>query len=190
MARLAFGERGLQIAVVIMVVGQILTASVGVTAGTMAKGEHSHLAALAAPLRYPTIYAAVAGLLVNVTAVRLPVAFADSLDTLAQASIPCMLVVLGLSFRLPKPGHLVDPLAVSANRLLIGPLVAWPLTAGVGLAGVTAATSIMMAGMPTAVMTTIIALQIGLRGDLTVRAVVVSTLVSAATLTVLITLLR
>jgi predicted permease len=190
MARLAFGERGLQIAVVIMVVGQILTSSVGVAAGTMAKGEHSHLSALAAPFRYPTIYAAVAGLLVNVTGVKLPVPFADSLDTLAQAAIPCMLLVLGLSFRLPKPGHLVDPIAVSANRLLVGPLVAWPLTAGVGLAGVTASTSIMMAGMPTAVMTTIIALQIGLRGDLTVRAVVVSTLVSAATLTVLITLLR
>lgn len=190
MARLAFGERGLQIAVVIMVIGVVLSSSVGITAGTVAKGGHTHLSALVAPFRYPSIYAAVAGLVVNVGDISLPVAIRDSVETLSDASIPCMLVVLGLSFAVPKPDHLVEPLAVSANRLVVGPLLAWPLTAAVGLGGITASTSIMMAGMPTAVMTTIIVLQLGMRSELAVRAVVVSTLASIASLTVLITLLR
>ena len=190
MARLAFGERGLQIAVVIWVIGIVLAASAGITAGTVAKGGHTHLSALAAPFRFPTIYAAAIGLVVNLGDVTLPVAIHDSVSTLAAAAIPCMLVVLGLSFHLPRPDHLVEPLAVSANRLVVGPLVAWPLTAAVGLSGVTASTTIMLAAMPSAVMTTIIVLQLGMRSEVAVRAVVVSTLLSVVSLTVLITLLR
>jgi predicted permease len=168
----------------------VLWSSLGITAGTIAKGGHTRLSALTAPLRYPSIYAALAGLAVNVGEITLPVAIDDAVESLAQASIPCMLVVLGLSFRMPRVEHLEEPLAVSANRLVIGPLAAWPLTALVGLGGITASTQIMMAGMPTAVMTTILALQLGLRSELAVRVVIVSTLCSIVTLTVLITLLR
>ena len=120
----------------------------------------------------------------------MPVAIRDTVDTLADAAIPCMLVVLGLSFHLPKRDHLTEPFAASVNRLVVGPLAAWPLAAAVGLGGVTSSTTIMMAGMPTAVVTTILALQLGLRSELAVRAVVVSTALSVVSLTVLITLLR
>lgn len=190
MAQLAFGQRGLQIGVLIWVIGVVLATSLGITAGTIAKGGHSHLSALAAPFRFPSIYAAIAGLAVNLGDVTLPVAIQESLDTLAVAAIPCMLLVLGLSFHLPRPDHLVEPLAISVNRLVIGPLLAWPLAIAVGLDGISESTSIMMAGMPTAVMTTIIVLQLGLRTELAVRSVVVSTLASVASLTVLLTLLR
>jgi predicted permease len=180
----------LQIGVLIWVIGVVLATSAGITAGTIAKGGHSHLSALTAPFRYPSIYAAIAGLIVNLGDITLPVALQESFDTLAAAAIPCMLLVLGLSFHVPRPDHLVEPVAISVNRLVIGPLVAWPLALAVGLDGISESTSIMMAGMPTAVMTTIIVLQLGLRTELAVRAVIVSTLASVATLTVLLTLLR
>jgi predicted permease len=114
----------------------------------------------------------------------------ESALTLGQASIPCMLVVLGLQFRRPRLDDLAEPVASSVNRLVIGPLLAWPLVTAIGLHGVTADTSIMMAGMPTAVMATILAAELRARVTLVVDTVIVSTLLSIATLTVLISVLR
>jgi predicted permease len=104
--------------------------------------------------------------------------------------VPSMLVVLGLQFRRPRLDDLAEPVASSVNRLVIGPLVAWPIGALIGLGGVTARTSIMMAGMPTAVMSTILAIELDARPELVVRTVIVSTLLSIASLTILIGILR
>ena len=190
MAKLAFGEAGLRIAVVIFVTGVMLWSSVGIAFGSWARGSHRGPRALLAPLKYPSIYAAVLGAVVNVTNVHLPTLFRESSTTLGEASIPCMLVVLGLQFRRPRLDDLAEPLATSVNRLLIGPLAAWPLATMFGLSGISAHTSIMMAGMPTAVMTTILATELDARPELAVRNVVVTTLISIGTLTALITILR
>jgi predicted permease len=190
MARLAFGARGLEIGIMIFVIGVILSSSAAVAVGTLAVGEHSRRGALLAPLRYPSIYAAAVGVAVNLGGVRLPALVRDSVGTLGQASIPCMLVVLGLSFTSPGLRDLGEPLAAGINRLVIGPLGAWALTLLVGLEGVARGTSIMMAGMPSAVATTILAAQLRANVPLAVRIVVVSTLCSIATLTVLIALVR
>jgi predicted permease len=190
MAALAFGEAGLQIAVVVFVAGVLLWSSAGIALGSLARGTHSPRRAMAAPFRYPSIYAAVAGAIVNVTDFDLPVALAESTRSLGQASVPSMLVVLGLQFRRPRLDDLAEPVASSVNRLVIGPLVAWPIGALIGLGGVTARTSIMMAGMPTAVMSTILAIELDARPELVVRTVIVSTLLSIASLTILIGILR
>jgi predicted permease len=190
MAALAFGEAGLQIAVVVFVAGVLLWSSAGIALGSLARGTHSPRRAMAAPFRYPSIYAAVAGAVVNVTDFDLPVALAESTRSLGQASVPSMLVVLGLQFRRPRLDDLTEPVASSVNRLVIGPLVAWPIGALIGLGGVTARTSIMMAGMPTAVMSTILAIELDARPELVVRTVIVSTLLSIASLTILIGILR
>jgi predicted permease len=101
-----------------------------------------------------------------------------------------MLIVLGLQFHAPSRRDLVDPLLVSANRLVLGPLVAWAAASALGLGGVPWATSILLAGMPTAVMVTILSAELDARPALAVRCVIVSTMLSLATLTVLITLVR
>ncbi len=190
MAKLAFGDAGLQIAVVIFVTGVVLWSSAGIALGSLASSTGSRRRALTAPLRYPSIYATVLGGLVNVTNVKLPVVIAESARTLGQASIPCMLVILGLQFHWPRLDDLGDPLATSVNRLVLGPLVAWPAATALGLRGLTSHTSIMMAGMPTAVMTTILATELAGKPALAVRTVIVTTLLAIPTLTVLIAILR
>lgn len=190
MARLAFGSTGLDIAVIVIVIGVLLWSSVGIAVGTLARGGSTGWAVLKAPLRYPSIYAALAGVAVNLTGLDLPDVFDESIGTLAQASIPTMLVVLGLQFRMPQLRDLAEPLAASANRLLVSPLVAWPLSIAFGLDGAARGTSVMLASMPTAVVTTIIAAQLGAKVDDAIRTVIVSTMLSIVTLTALITLLR
>ena len=129
------------------------------------------------------------GVLLNLLDVDVPTVVWEPVTTLAAASIPCMLVVLGLSFRMPRFYDVTDSLAVSVNRLVLGPLVAWGLAAALGLSGTTAAVVILMAAMPAAVNTTILAGQLGANVPLAVSAVVTSTLVSIGTLAVLLTLL-
>ena len=190
MARLAFGEAGLAIAVVMFVTGVVLWSSAGIALGAWARGTHTGVRVALAPLRYPSIYATALGAFVNIANIDLPTLIRESTVSLADASIPCMLVVLGLQFRRPRLDDLAEPLATSVNRLLIGPLAAWPLAALIGLEGIPARTAIMMAGMPTAVMTTILATELDARPELAVRNVVLTTILSIGSLTVLITLLR
>lgn len=190
MAKLAFGDAGLQIAVIMFVAGVTLWSSAGIALGSWARGTHSGRRALVAPFGYPAIYAAAAGTIVNATNVELPTIVRESTHTLGDASIPCMLVVLGLQFRRPKLDAIVEPLASTANRLLIGPLAAWPVAHALGMASVSRQTAIMLSGMPTAVMTTILATELDAKPDEAVTTVIVSTAISVLSLTVLITLLR
>jgi predicted permease len=70
----------------------------------------------------------------------------------------------------------------------IARIVAVVVTASaLGLDGTVRAAVLISSAMPTAVMVTILAAQLGGRADLAVRAVVVSTLLSVVTLTTLIT---
>ena len=190
MAKLAFGEAGLQIAVIMFVAGVALWSSAGIALGAWARGTHSGKRALVAPFGYPAIYAAAAGALVNAANVELPTVLRESTHSLGDASIPCMLVVLGLQFRRPKLVAIVEPLATSVNRLLIGPLAAWPVAHALGMASVSRQTAIMLSGMPTAMMTTILATELDAKPDEAVTTVIVSTAISVLSLTVLITLLR
>lgn len=187
-SRLAFGSAGLDVAVVNFVAGAFLSNSVAVAVASM--GRASRRDTLLAPFRYPLVYAAAAGITMNVANVSLPFVLRESLGSLAAAAIPVMLVVLGLQLHVPRRGDLVEPAVASANRLLIGPLVAWPVASLVGLHGVPWRTMIVLAGMPTAVVVTVLARELDARPELCVRAVILSTVLSLLTLAVLITLVK
>ncbi len=188
-ASLAFGAVGFEVAVMTFVVGAVLANSGGIAIASLAGG--SRHAALGAPFRFPALYATVAGVLVNVLGIRLPVAIDAPIASLAAASVPVMLVVLGLQVQLATGReHLLDLFVANAGRLLIAPSVAWGVATAVGLGGVERATLTVIAAMPTAVIATIIATEFRAQPAFVTRAVVSSTLVSMVTLTVLITLVR
>lgn len=185
-AALALGDAGLGVAVVAFTAGATLQSSAGVAVGSF--GRVPLREALLSPLRYPALYAAAAGVAVNAAEVHLPASISASTASLADAAIPCMLMVLGLQFHWPRAGDVVEALASSANRLLVGPLVAWAVASGLGLDATVRAAVLISCSMPTAVMVTILAAQLGGRAELAVRAVVVSTLLSIVTLTALVAL--
>ena len=64
------------------------------------------------------------------------------------------------------------------------------MTGTVGLGGVTQRTLILTAGMPTAVMASVLAMQYQAKPALVSRVVITSTLASIATLTALVTILK
>lgn len=188
-AQLAFGDPGLEIAVMNFVVGATLANSAGIAIASLAGG--SPRAALAAPLRAPALWAAVAGVAVNAAGVSLPVAVQAPMRTLAGAAVPMMLAVLGLQLQQSIGlDRLLDTAVLNAARLLVAPAVALAVASASGLDGDTRGTLVVLAAMPTAVITTIIATQFNAAPAFVTRAVVSSTLLSIVTLTPLIALVR
>jgi malate permease and related proteins len=189
-AQLAFGDAGLQVAIMNFVAGSALANSAGIAiASTAAHGSRRE--ALRAPFRYPALYAAAAGGIVNALGVDLPRTIDSPVTSLSNAAVPAMLVVLGLQVqRAISFDHLADIFVVNAGRLFIAPVVAWFTATALGLGGVTRDTLVVLAAMPTAVIATILATEFGAEPSFVTRAVVTSTFASMLSLTVLIALLR
>ncbi len=100
--------------------------------------------------------------------------------------VPTMLVTLGV--QLANTRNVVftkDVLIASAIRLLGGPLIAYLLVIPFGLTGLERSAGILQAGMPAAVLASIIALEHKLLPDFVITTVLFSTLASLVTLTLL-----
>jgi hypothetical protein len=189
-AVLAFGDAGLEVAIIAFVSSVVLANTGGIVLASMSGGVHLRQAWIA-PLLVPSVWAAALGLAVAFGDISVPDAIGSTTATLAGASIPVMLVVLGMHVRRPVQTEVRRDLVIAvALRLVGGPLLAWGATLVLGLDGVARDTLIVLGGMPTAVITTIYATQYGARPVFVTRAVIVSTLCSVATLTVLVALLR
>lgn len=183
---LAFGDEGLEIAVVVFVTSAVLVFTCGVMVASSASGRAwGHVAR--APLTVPSVWAAFGGLAVNWAGVDLPPIVEASVGTMAQAAVPVMLVVLGL--QLERSWSLsASPatLGASAQRLILGPAVSWALCSVVGLDGVVRDTVTVMGAMPTAVVTTILATEYEADAAEVTKGVVITTLASVVSLTILV----
>ncbi len=189
-AVLAFGDPGLEVAIIAFVSSVVLANTGGIVLASLAGGVNLRQAWIA-PLLVPSVWAAVLGLIVAFGDLEVPDAIGSTTHTLAGASIPVMLVVLGMHVRRPVQTEVRRDLVTAVGlRLVGGPLLAWAATVILGLDGVARDTLIVLGGMPTAVITTIYATQYGARPVFVTRAVIVSTLTSIATLTILVAVLR
>jgi len=188
-ALLAFGQPGLDIAVMTFVAGATLTYTAGIFIASTARGSHRD--AFRAPFRYPVLYAAAAGVLINALGVNLPTTIDAPASTLADAAVPAMLVVLGLQLRQAAGrDYIADTGMVNIGRFVIAPTVAWLAATALGLDGYVRGTMVVLAGMPTAVITIILATEFRAAPAFVTRAVVTTTVTSMLTLTVLIALVR
>jgi malate permease and related proteins len=189
-AGLAFGDEGLAVAVVAFVAGSVLNNSFGIVIASLSEGRLG--AALRAPLTVPALWAVLPALAVRGFDLALPGWFAETTSLLAQAAIPVMLVVLGLQATASRPSRvdLTGALGPSLVRLVAGPAIAWTASIAVGLDGGVQRVLIVLGGMPTAVIATIIATRHAADPERVARVVMVSTVGSFVTLTLLIAWLR
>ncbi len=143
-----------------------------------------------AVFKTPALIALVPSLLVNWSGVDLPAFVERSTSLLAGAMIPTMLVTLGVQLAAMKQIRFsADVVIASAIRLIGGPVLAAVIVIPFGLTGLERAAGILQAGMPAAVLATIIALEHKLLPDFVTTTVLFSTLSSLLTLTVLLALI-
>jgi malate permease and related proteins len=185
----AFGKEALAFASVYFVTSAILLYTAGVLVA--ASGHGSIRTAFFRLFRVPAVYALAAAVVVLATGVSVPAAIMRPVGLLSDAAIPVMLLVLGMQLeRATRPRHPSAVAVAAVLSLAVAPLIAFGLTAMLGLAGAARKAAIMEASMPAAVITTVIALEFDLDANFATSVVFFTTLLSPITLVALIAYLQ
>ncbi len=141
---------------------------------------------LLAVFKTPALIALVPAILFNWFDVQPPLFVTRIVGLLAGAMIPTMLVTLGVQLAGVEQLRITqDTVIASLVRLIGGPALALLVVIPFGLTGIERGAGIFQAGMPAAILTSIIALEYKLLPDFVTTTVLFSTLVSVITLTLL-----
>lgn len=189
----AFGQEGLSRAALYFTVSALLSASLGVY--LTARGRASARLALARVARVPLAYAAILGLVINLGNLTMPEPLLKAIHLLGQASIPTMLMVLGIklaeTFRSRQRAFPLAALAtVTGMRLLLAPAIAWAAAWIMGLETLTRNVVVLESAMPTAVITTILATEFESDPAFASLCVLSTTVASLPTVTILLNWLK
>ena len=186
---LAFGREALAFASVYFVASSIFSYTGGVLLA--ASGQRSVADALRGVLRVPAVYGAVAAGLALAFDVTPPDAVMRPLRLLSDAALPLMILVLGMQIERAtwpeRPGVVAAAVAIS---LVATPLAAFGLAHLMGLSGPALQAGVLQSSMPTAVITTMLALEFGGAINFVTSAVCAATLLSPFTLTWIIAALQ
>jgi predicted permease len=187
-AHFTFGETALAYASVFFVGMVLLTYTVGAIIASL--GTKSFLDSLKELLRIPTIYAIPIALVILYTGVEVPLVINRTTSLMSDASIPLMLILLGLQFH--KEINIKEKKALlmaTGLRLIGSPMIGFALAGVFSLSGAAYQASIMETAMPTAVATTVLATEYDVEPGFITSAVFLSTIISPLTLTPILAIL-
>ena len=188
-ALLAFGREALTFASVYFVASSIFTYTGGVLLA--ASGRRSFRDALVGIARVPAFYGALAAALTLTFGIRWPGAIAAPITLLSEAAVPMMILVLGMQLeRASRPKRPAVVAAAVLVSLVLTPLAAMGIAHLVGLEGAAFKAGVLQTSMPTAVITTILAVEFDIVPDFVTSVVFVSTLLSPVTVTLMIAYLQ
>lgn len=141
---LAFGQEGLSMALVFMIVNSVglFTLGIWIASGRLSPGVL---------LKTPTLYAAAGSLVLLFAGIKLPSMLHKSLEILGNLAIPLMLLALGASLAGLKVRNLRESLIVSLAKVVLGAATAVLLAWLVGLEGVARDVFLLQSIMPVAV---------------------------------------
>jgi malonate transporter len=136
----------------------------------------------------PIIIAMLSGLAAAAAGVELPHVADDFLSLLGSSGIPCALFALGAQLsRFALAGSMAPTSLILVLKLALMPALVWLFAHMLGLAPETIAVATLAAAMPTGANVFILANRYGVYQAPVVSAVVVSTALSLATITLLLT---
>lgn len=188
-ALLAFGREALAFASVYFVSSAIFSYTGGILVA--ASGRRSVRDALLGVARVPAVYGAVAAAVTMSLGVQAPSSIMRPIAMLSDAALPMMILVLGMQLeRATMPERPIVVAVAVALSLIATPLAAIGLAHLVGLGGAAFQAGVLQASMPTAVITTILALEFDVLPTFVTSVVCVATLLSPITVTLLIAYLQ
>jgi len=184
----AFGEDALAWASIFFVTNSLLINSVGVYVATVGRLNPSK--AFLGLLKVPVVYAIPLAFIVRAYQVELPLFVWRPIELLSSAAIPSMLLALGMQIGnsgFPKQFGLLS--ITTGLRLIVSPAIAFLLAHILGLSGSAFQAGVTEAAVPTAVLTSIIALEYDVEPNYVTSAILVTTLLCPITITPLLALL-
>jgi predicted permease len=178
----AFGNTALSYATLYFVTISILNYSLGAIIASM--GKESLLKSIGNLLRVPMVYSLILALIVMATGWEVPAPLARPVKLLGDASIPSMLVLLGLQLRSAKwDAHPAPITLASAVRLVAAPLITLAIVPLFGLNGPARQAIILESAMPAAVSNILMATEFNADPPFVSAIVIISTLLAPLTLT-------
>ncbi|MDB5078198.1 MAG: hypothetical protein JWP00_122 [Chloroflexi bacterium] len=190
---LAFGRESRDMAIICFVTQQVLFNTLAVWLAT--RGQMTWQQGVRKVFRMPLTYAVTAAGFILLTNLRVPDPVDKSISLLGEAALPIILLSLGLQLAETRPDLVAMPrigLAV-VYRLILSPALAvmavWLLAPVFGLNGLSAKIPIVAMAMPTAVTVVLLSIEFGADSKFTAGVVFISTLLSALSLTLILTLL-
>lgn len=180
----AFGETALSYAGLYFVTVSILTYSLGAVIASM--GKESLAKSLVKLFRVPVIYGVILALVFLITGQQVPTLLARTTAVLGNASIPGMLILLGLQLRTIVWTKNPAPITLASGmRLLAGPLLALALAPLFGLTGPARQALVLESAMPAAVSNILLATEFNADPPFVSALVLATTLLTPLTLTLL-----
>ncbi len=175
LARLAYGDAGLEAAAVIFVTVAILNSTVGLW---IAKGENG----LSEIFRMPLAYGSVGGLALAISGQTLPRFVMEPIEMLGAMAIPLLLINLGMHLRNLALRDVRHTVVVVAIRIVGGATCAVLFISLLVVSGVERKVLLLASIMPAAVINVIIAQRYSTDPSLVASAVVLGTAISLVTI--------
>jgi malate permease and related proteins len=188
-AMLAFGREALAFASVYFLTSSLFSYTGGILIA--ASGRRTLPEAMRGVLRVPAVYGAAAAGLTMAFNATIPESLMRPVMMLSDAALPMMILVLGMQLeRTTRPDRPAMVATAVALSIIATPLAAIAIARLVGLHGPAFQAGVLQASMPTAVITTILALEFDVAPNFVTSVVVFSTLLSPVTVTLLIAFLQ
>ncbi|MCD6302602.1 MAG: AEC family transporter [Anaerolineae bacterium] len=186
----SFGEVGLEYATVFFVMSNLMCNSLAVWFAARGAHEGNGWRALGQAARLPGAYAFLLAMIVRWTGLAVPPLVAKPVGLLGQASVPVMLLLLGIQLSQTKMTARYGEVAVGVVlRLVVGTLVALGAAPIVGLTGLPRSVAVLQGSMPTAVTSSLLAITFDADADYVTSVVFVTTLLSSISLSLLLSFL-
>jgi predicted permease len=188
LVRFAFGPSAVPFSVLVFVVFNIplSTWAIWVAAG----GGTTPARSVLDTLRVPIFHATALSFALNALGLTLPGPVLKACALVGEASIPLLMVVLGMQLERTRIAGPAGPLAAaSLVRLGAAPVVAWALSRALGLGGMETKILVVQTSTPSAVLPLLYAMRFKRRPDWLASNLLISTLVSGASLGVVLWLL-
>ena len=185
----AYGEVAFAYAVSILVLHAIIMNFLGVYYA--ARGKSGVKFALKAVLEMPPTYAVLIALGLNLADIQVPENILSAVDLLAPATVPLIMVILGMQLAEIKPTAMRwGPISFGVLlRLVISPLLAFGISLLIPMDPILQKVLILGAAMPSAATTVMYAVQYDTEADLVSSITLITTLLSVFTITVLLIIL-
>jgi len=178
----SFGEKGLAQASIFFVTSSLLTNVLGVAIASL--GTASVKESLRRLIKVPMIYAVLIALIFIWAGWQLPLPLQRTTLLLGDASIPAMLILLGLQLQANhRENHLPGLILANSMRLIGGAALGLVLGPIFGLHGVALQVGVTQAATPTAVISTVISTEFDSEPAFVTSAVFTSTILCPLTLT-------
>lgn len=178
LALFAFGEVGLDYAVVVFAVMILWSFTFGVW--VVSGGGN-----LLTVLKEPVVAATLLGALFLWQGWQTPVAVTHTLELLGQMAIPLMLITLGVAVARLRPGSILQASGLAAGKYALCIALSWGIGRWFGLEPVALAVLVLQVSTPVAVTSYMLAEKYGADAESVAGLVVVSTALSVLVLPVL-----